>query len=838
MNWHNSYNAIPTVRASQKNNAYFADQVPESLDHLPPESISGIIDIDITVRSATVVGQRDAQGRVVIPSASGKPNGAQNFSDAVIPATSIKGMLSSAYEAVTESRLRVFGNHSYPVTFRRHAQEATNLIPTFLRYTKTDQTEETQDSSEDQCWTATLMIGLNKSSDIKAIGDGTQKFAYAAYLPDAVEAGVDFLITSDKVVHGGFRIDPDDPRRDKKVPERRSEDAEQHVNTLLEATRRTSQHLTEIEFCGYETDFFDKQRLVVARVGDSEELFHPKDFNASTNLPHRGLRGHVVRLTPQHKDGKLSAAQRLIDRKYSEFIFFNTDSPIETKVDNSLLTILIEVIRASSRFALDGSKSDKLPTNITIHKFVKWYRAKEKTEDPKKMIPSRDEVREFIEIEAASFPGIPLFSTIDVSKNRNVSLTSFALSTVGRTAMIRSRSPECLARHADKKAGKKSAPAQESPQSIFPSQMHSSASPADRLWGFAPRAEGDSGSALRGRITLTNATPDIAKTKGSGLRIASRDGLIALVLSSPKVTASQFYLRDGGGQALKDSVTHSKSYLKGQTLIRKTYPTHRFLTARGVDRQHRISDQLRTNPGRVSSKVETTIGSYLTPGATFHAQLRYSGLSEVELAILMWLLTPTNLVPSHLSHSTRRGYQHIGLGKPYGWGSIEIRGQIRSASRGKEVADGYMHLKSVLGGPSTKLKQSSFTGDYRSALPNEFRPNTQSAAVRAFVRSCFGWEDYHAAGNTDTVSYSPYSTGDPSPIIRFHTEAEEQRLNDGPLTYPIRDLAEDNPSGETTVPESYNTPTKAKPTPPKSAVPTTPKPAVKPGPALFPRKKK
>ena len=85
----------------------------------------------------TLPGFKTRDGAIAVPSASGNPHGAISIRDAFIPATALKGMLSSAYEAVTMSRLRIFDKqHKRLYSHRPPARTAQSSYPTFLTYTE------------------------------------------------------------------------------------------------------------------------------------------------------------------------------------------------------------------------------------------------------------------------------------------------------------------------------------------------------------------------------------------------------------------------------------------------------------------------------------------------------------------------------------------------------------------------------------------------------------------------------------------------------------------------------------------------------------------------------
>lgn len=83
-----------------------------------------------------------------------------------IPATALKGMLSSAYEIITNSRYRVFGKRQHKKRLGYRTPARANLVPGRV-------------SCSDGNWTVTLFTGTSK---IKADG-GSDGPLYAAWLP-------------------------------------------------------------------------------------------------------------------------------------------------------------------------------------------------------------------------------------------------------------------------------------------------------------------------------------------------------------------------------------------------------------------------------------------------------------------------------------------------------------------------------------------------------------------------------------------------------------------------------------------------------------------------------
>ena len=181
--FHHAYNGIPTHRSGD---SFFADGSAPCLDHLDLDSYSGTLKLTIETKTPLITSSRDETGRLVVPSVSGNPQGATSDAEAIIPATSLKGVLSSAYEAVTQSRFRVFGDDQRQPQFRYttdHPQRwHNNGIPPwktgFLRVTHGDNGPQ---------WSIHLQ--------------------QCALLPDSIDAGVAFTPPGfEQPILGGFRM--------------------------------------------------------------------------------------------------------------------------------------------------------------------------------------------------------------------------------------------------------------------------------------------------------------------------------------------------------------------------------------------------------------------------------------------------------------------------------------------------------------------------------------------------------------------------------------------------------------------------------------------------------
>lgn len=125
--FHNPYNFVPALPRDGITGE-LGDHEPIGHHVLHPDRYTGVIRVKMTVKTPFLVP--DAANAVDCPNdhksfpvrvdAEGRP---------YIPPTSIKGMLRSAYEAVTNSRLAVFAGHEDRLADRMPANEGLRLVP-------------------------------------------------------------------------------------------------------------------------------------------------------------------------------------------------------------------------------------------------------------------------------------------------------------------------------------------------------------------------------------------------------------------------------------------------------------------------------------------------------------------------------------------------------------------------------------------------------------------------------------------------------------------------------------------------------------------------------------
>lgn len=108
---------------------FLSDRLPTPLDHLGIDTYSGSLRLTVEVMTALIFGnQKKSKGKPAEISVPIDPTTGHPF----ISPTMIKGMISNAYERLTASRFRVFGEHNTTLTYRADPAAALGLVPVRL----------------------------------------------------------------------------------------------------------------------------------------------------------------------------------------------------------------------------------------------------------------------------------------------------------------------------------------------------------------------------------------------------------------------------------------------------------------------------------------------------------------------------------------------------------------------------------------------------------------------------------------------------------------------------------------------------------------------------------
>lgn len=275
------------------------------------------------------------------------------------------------------------------------------------------------------------------------------------------------------------------------------------------------------------------------------------------------------------------------------------------------------------------------------------------------------------------------------------------------------------------------------PEEHHPATSWESLSPADRVFGWVrvrngnfPAKEPGERDAYRGHLRI-----EPGDTRPSANQIDRLIGDLPLTtLNSPKPAQFLFYLGDKNGEPLEGKEKRPgngyRREPKGPSKRlrgRKVYLTHRDVvgdtdywdpTATLPEGHHRQY----VAPEGSSPDIVTTVRRWVTPGATFSFTIRVDNIGAMELGALLWLLT---LESQH--------YHKIGLGKPLGFGAIEVAADLAQARLrdGKAMRERYRSL----------TEPGAATPDELTALRAEFAADAATATVRAeFLHAARGYE--------------------------------------------------------------------------------------------------
>jgi hypothetical protein avisC_11520 len=741
--FHHAYNGIPTVDNSQAV-CFDADAFGyRSLDHIARDRLSGFIDIEITTMTPTLPGFKTRDGTIAVPSRSGNPDGATSIQDALIPATALKGMLSSAYEAVTMSRLRIFDKqHTRTLSHRPPARKAQSTYPAFLTSdgdswelvftfkkkvfdaqfwtgNKRPQTVGLIDSTAgDDGYSDVAQLRRDlphltavryRSRKVKIQKDTTREIATEVRFRDRADRQVDLDLKGAKekgqyIPNRGF------------VVRTRSDD-----HTISESERKRYEFIFPFVEKGSEKEAY---RLQVDRTIMEQFLSTLHDYARNT-LDEAQRLGYSARTNT--RDGRDAAAHTALS---------NTPRLVHNYLNPQLLA---------------GEPFERIDiTDGAIESYLKEH---------------------LKEVRDKNAPGIPVFVSVDINKDDGTwKLASIKISPVGRMIGKDSASAYKLAQD----------------QNRDPASSLDIASPGDSMWGFIPQTK-DNGETpaggLSGRILLEPAyfsRSSSSSLEGDRQLLKVHHPAHFITLASPKPRTGVPYLRDSEGHNLerrspgadrKNPIPRERAFLTGQTLVRKVYPTHREL----IDAKVTLPES--TTDTAMASKVT----SWIEPKAVFLGRIHFTNLSERELAILLWLLKPNML--SGGVKKIDEGYHHLGFGKPLGMGTVRVNAISCCLVSGSTLAQQYISLNGVNGhfseialenGQTEKIKNINIQGHIDDHLPTKF---TASLPVKCFRRQACGWQDgLPVCYPTEQPKSAASSSTSDNPTLTWFRKREDNRV--------------------------------------------------------------
>ena len=186
-------------------------------------------------------------------------------------------------------------------------------------------------------------------------------------------------------------------------------------------------------------------------------------------------------------------------------------------------------------------------------------------------------------------------------------------------------------------------------------KKYNSLCPACRVFGWvhkeAAKLNKQERGAFAGRVRFSHAK--LTEDKGT------LENVTLAILSSPKPTTTRFYLRPESGKP-RDGLSDAEAGYDGNNVLR----------GRKFYRHHTKADPIEyeraTIPGYDGKDDQNrTVCGVREPGNKFRFTIDFHNLAPIELGALLWTL--------ELRENDRQGYHRLGLAKPLGFGSIELK---------------------------------------------------------------------------------------------------------------------------------------------------------------------
>ena len=756
--FHSAVNRIPVLRDKAQGLAEDG-MLPEDLfatgkapghDHLEPEKLSGSIDLEMIVRTPLVFGEQtvDTKG----PKDRHFIDLPMDGDDLVVPPTMIKGMISRAYETLTCSRFRVFGDtddregqrrpkskHSDRLTYRVDPASALQLVP--LRLEKKD---------SDGGFTAILLQGNTMVTTDYSEGGTTYPTMRAASLQAGMRGHAKLCL------QGG-----------------------------LERLERMTPHLGEIRCHMTLCLHGDRGRGAryaywqVTHIRDNSgkfvEVFWINDsVTTIENLD--DVTGYVYRSTAEG-----DSPSGLFHRKHDERVFFDVSrgGPERVTVDEGMLRDYRIVVDSYIAYREEEERLN-LPLNKRHHpnrvtaeaRTIKQTRLKAHKSQKEKTDVGQGETNPeelpLVELEEGDLA----YAVVERNRDGSHVVRQLLPVMIGRRAYR--VSPRDLARA----------------QGILPISDRNEATAADRLFGYIfPKAEDKAvaeniaiqGQSLDSRNSEDESERNVVSrgrlifgaVDASRAKIGRKEKILSPLLQ-PKTTSARRFLTDSKGRTPTNEesapLARGEYFASGQFLGAAAYPVHRTLMERknlddsGFPRRAQddavIAGRKQDNIG-----VRLTARSWVKIGSRLRCRVSFSNLSRNELTALIWVLTPKNLVPLRERDDDPRtvGFLQMGLGKPLGLGALEVRiaeGGLYVIS-GKDLGAAYEDLSGCLGESESQVEASeySFAEDVRTELERQ-------PWVQALQRAAFGYTDgrevrYMSLEENKANNQTNFRTGQP-----------------------------------------------------------------------------
>ncbi len=797
--FHSAVNRIPVLRRSAQ---YFVAEgaLPKDVfddgkapghDRLADEGWSGTIDLEMKVRTPLVFGNQykeDAEGnRIKESDATKRIPGSRNVIEVpmdgsgrpFVSPTMVKGMVSRAYETLTASRFRVFGEHRDPLTYRVDPSQANQLFPARVCRDKADNLAvEILNRKGEKNEMALLVDSLNIEG-IEVVREGHTQPTPNAKAPQRPRVpGAGLLLPAEQVLKRFRSLTP-------------------HGEPVRVGLTR-----------------FKDGKPVVTHVrredtGELEEFFRVTRDRSARPIE---VEGYACRTAPEGK-----FASDLFENKKYERFFFKIDSLEKVKID-------------SSEKAISGTILRLTETNIRDYRLIieSYRKRSDEYKGPEPHLLNRaSQKRENRAANGASAqaddepddaPAPAGGAPAPVLAEGDLVFVRLAADKVPDCygKMLKSITVcEVLPTMVGRRAYQKSPRELAENQLVAPLKNRDEASPADRLFGYVVQETMENAKggdvAYRGRVSF-------GPVDSSGAKVCCKEKKLAPLLE-PKVSSARRFLTGSDGTTLRVKrdnenagnapnekkqeasakeekeerrlLARREYFGPGQLLGAAAYPVHREpqVDETGFLRSATELPQLDLEQG--NDDVRITAKTWIKAGSSLKCTLRFENLSKFELAALVWVLTPENLVPLEARKRAENtegkakgeagkgdgeepakpvGFLRMGLGKPFGLGTVEVRiaeGSLK-AWRGRSLAKSYESLEACLGFGAKTRKPSRFSLKklMREVDPDRRLDLDRLPWIQAMQRAAYGYDDgvevrYMSLAENKANNQTNSKTGEP-----------------------------------------------------------------------------
>ena len=667
--FHNPYTFVPTPPREEaiKNGGFAGDFNPLDcgFDHasLNQDLWTGHIPIKITTVTPLVLLKDDGRVR--------KPTDPQVYDvHSRIPEPSLRGMLRSAYEVVTNSRYSSFRNDDR-LAYRMAPGESAKLVPTII---KKDQKTGKLNACFYTGTTFPKQEGPQKPKQQFGVKTAKKNAMYAA------------MLTLYK------------PYTEKTILEcnyKKPKTGDQVYAVIVLCEKHRYLYWKAIRI-GLIDEIQDESKLskCIPNTWKNERLFSDPNGN------------HIVKVV----EGTVFITNENIDKKHDERIFFLKDGkhPQSLGIDEDYINnwkALIQNYR-------DAHTDDDI------------FNRKDKNDKPKKpwdWFYKKDNSKEYAwsphlyhRVNRKDRWGRDVQDALDLKDGTMVYARCKINDKTGEIKAIKDLFPVMISRELYECSPKKLLD-----KSLRPAKTLDDLSPADRLFGWTSQEQGtDGGYKSRIRVVCEDGErPDILE------KSFENDPLPLSILGEPKPEQGRFYVAaDDKGTPQKSISKQQAGYdTKGNKHLRgrKHYWHHKgfeYDTQKGKDHWNHTNnqDQEYIRKGKTKDTQNRSITGWIKPGESFKVSLYVQNLEPEEVGALLWLLT---LPEDH--------YYKLGYGKPLGFGSvkIEIDTDTDRLENGKLPIGNHdnwkEYYKTLVDTPPAKLdeaKQNEFIDEFKDSI--------------------------------------------------------------------------------------------------------------------------